>query len=546
MAIIFYVWENFLGNFREVPTQYGTYTEGLLGRPQMIHPLFAQTDVDRDLSRLLFSGLLRVDSQGKYLTDLAEDWKVSNDKTTYVVTLKKNLKWSDGSALTLDDVLFTYQQMQASWYTGPFAGVFKDVLIEKGADRQIKFTLKVPSDSFLENMTIGIIPKKIFKDKKPADFVKLVQTWKPVGSGPFLFRQIALQNQKPVLIELQSNIYYTGQKPYLSKLIFRFYDTAADLVSAYEHKEIKGFCAIDPTNLEKLSQVQNLNIYRIPLPSYTGIFFNLGKEQFASKGVRQALAYAVDKAKIVQLAIYGQGREVNSVVLPDTLGYKNVKEYNFNPQKARELLISAGYEQAENGAMLKNNKPFSFALSYLENSITKKIAEILKDDWQKVGLEVSLVALNLSELQAKVLPERAFDVLLFGESFGAYPDYYTFWHSSQIATGFNLSGLEDPDIDVLLEEMRIEGDSRQKSQKLEQFQDYVAENVPAIFLYQPYFLYAVDAEIKGIALDKMYFSSDRFASVTSWYIRTKKEKISAAEAKKSLPTQTPTQTPKKK
>jgi len=540
----FFLWDNCIGTFREVPARYGTYTEGFLGRPQLVHPLFAQTDVDRDLARLLFSGLLRVDENGKYVGDLAEKWNVSEDKLVYLATLKKDLKWSDGKALTIDDALFTYQTMQDSWYMGSFSGVFKNVLIEKSAERQIKFTLKAPSPSFWENLTIGLIPQNIFKNKKPAEFVKLAQTWKAVGSGPFILKNIALKAGQPVLADLQSNPFYAGSKPYLSKIVLRFYDNSLDLAKAFENREIAGFSAINPTNLEKLSQLQKLNIYRVPLPQYTGIFFNLGKEYFADKNVRQALAFAVDKESVVEKALYGQGRAVSSVVLPETLGFKTVKDYKFNPNKARDMLIEAGWQMGTNKILVKDQKPFALNLTYLDNDLSKKIAKLLQADWKTAGLEVKLVPVSLAELQSKILPERDFDVLLFGENLGALPDYSTFWHSSQVASGFNLSGLEDGDTDFLLEEISASTDTNDKIDKLGQFQDYVAENVPAVFLFQPYFLYAIDASIKGIVLDKMYISSDRFASVTSWYIKTKREKVPAPVAvKKAEATKTPTVKP---
>ncbi|EKD43160.1 MAG: hypothetical protein ACD_72C00422G0001, partial [uncultured bacterium] len=123
----------------------GEYSEALIGQPKYINPLFASTnDVDADLSALMYSGLFKYNNNKQLTPDLAEKFVIASDQKTYDIELKKNLKWSDGEPITVDDILYTFETLQNAETGSPLITSFQGVRIEKTSDNAVRFTLKTP------------------------------------------------------------------------------------------------------------------------------------------------------------------------------------------------------------------------------------------------------------------------------------------------------------------------------------------------------------------------------------------------------------------
>ncbi len=615
------------------PAEGGKYIEGVVGSPRYINPVYAETsDVDRDLVELIFSGLMEYDSQGNLQPDLAESYKILEEGKVYEFYLKENLFWSDGHPLTADDVVFTVKTIQNPEIKSPLRVSWLGVEAEKfllSEGSAVRFKLKDPSAVFLENCTLKIIPEHLWKDISAQNFPLTSQNLKPIGSGPFQLKNLNQNEQDEIIsLELVRNPRYFKEGPNLSQITFRFFKNEQDLIKSYQKKEIGG---LSLASLKDISLQNDYNLYSFSLPRYFAVFFNLnpaddGTEILSEKEVRQALNYGVNKEEILREVLADRGEIAQSPILPEIYGFNPAAApYEFNPEKAKDLLKNAGFAESENGKLVKiikkqpafqfksNLKPgvqgvevkelqkclanppaggpeiypegeisgyfgqktkeavirfqekyrkdilepqglekgtgdvlgatrkklnevcfenpeekifLKFSLTTVDQPMLTEMASFLKSQWEALGAEIELQIFDTStsELELKfereIVKPRNYEMLLFGEVLGAIPDPFPFWHSSQKKDpGLNLSMYENKKSDKLLEEAREILDSKEK---LEEFQNILIEDAPAVFLYNPDYLYLISKEIKGIDAKMIVDPSKRFVGIENWYIKTKR------------------------
>ncbi len=167
--------------------------------------------------------------------------------------------------------------------------------------------------------------------------------------------------------------------------------------------------------------------------------------------------------------------------------------------------------------------PLKFTLATVDQPSLAKVASILKEQWQALGVNVEIKTYDISTLEKEIIKPRSYDALLFGEVLGQIPDPFPFWHSSQKKDpGLNLAMYENKDCDKLLEEERQTLDEDKRKELLEKFQDFLIGDAPAVFLYNPSYLYFVSKEIKGITSSVIADPSKRFADIEEWYVKTKR------------------------
>lgn len=165
----------------------------------------------------------------------------------------------------------------------------------------------------------------------------------------------------------------------------------------------------------------------------------------------------------------------------------------------------------------------SFSLVTVDQPLLVMIANLLKERWRALGIEIEIKTFDIQTLERDIIKPRNYTSLLFGEVLGAIPDPFPFWHSSQKRDpGLNLAIYEDKKADKLLEEARQTLSPEIRSQNLEEFQDILIEAAPAIFLYNPDYIYLVSKEIKGIDLKMIVDPSKRFSGIENWYIKTRR------------------------
>jgi peptide/nickel transport system substrate-binding protein len=508
-----------------LPRDGGTYSEALVGQPSFINPVLAQSDIDRDISKLIYSGLFTYNQQLELVPDLAQSYEISDDLKTYTVHLRPHIKWHNGNELLADDVVYTFETIKDPDYNSPQYASFKGVTVERVDDLTVKFTLSEAFAPFLSNLTMGILPAHLWNDLTAANFRLTEYNTKPIGSGPYEFKELTKDhsgNMKTFL--LVRNEQYYGHKPYIGKITLRFYDGFDAAVAAAQNNSINGVSYVPKELKGSLQKNDDISIHPLHLPQYTAVFFNEKNALLKIKEVRQALAYATDKNSILSEVLNNDGLIANSPILAGFLGYHpDIKKYDYNPAQAADILEKAGWKiSGDQNVRQKNNAQLQFSLTTVDQPEYVKTAEILKKNWEAIGASVELRIMNPSRVDKEVIKPRNFETFLYGEIVGADPDPYPFWHSSQIlGSGLNLSNFYNKDADKLLEDARKLKNNDERAKKYIDFQNILAEDLPAVFLYSPIYDYGVTHKVKGIVQERITIPSDRFTGIEDWYINTK-------------------------
>ncbi len=333
-------------NFIKLPDFGGEYTEALIGTPQYINPLLSQTnDIDSDITRLVFSGLLKYDYDLKIVTDLASEWHESEDKKEYTFILKDDLKWSDGVALTVDDIIFTIQSIKDPDFKSPLLISFRGIETEKIDEKTIKFKLPDVYPAFLEVLTFGILPEHIWANI-PAINANLTEyNLKPVGNGPWKFDKLTkdkLGNIKSY--EIVPNPYYPDKMPYLEKITFKFYYDFQTAISALKNNSVEGISFLPKDLKSNLTGKKNIKFNSLSLPQYTAIFFNQKQNEILKeKDIRKALALSIDKSKLLADALSLEGQIIDGPILPVEIQIDSEKKLGFDLDLANQILEESGW-----------------------------------------------------------------------------------------------------------------------------------------------------------------------------------------------------------
>ncbi len=516
-------------NTEVVAQDGGDYTEGLVGYPEYVNPILAQAnDVDLDLSSLIFSSLFKYNSQQELIPDLVTNYVLSEDQKTYTFYLRSDAKWHDGEDLLADDVIFTIQSIQDKTYKSPLRSSLSGVQIQKLDDHSFSLTLKEPFAPFLSSLTFGILPEHRWFDIPAQNFALAEDNLKPIGSGPYKFSSLIKDRAGLVKsYHLEVNKDYYDEKPHLKEVNFLFYADIYSAVEAAKQKKVEGLSFIPAEDKEALEHKNsNLIFHSLRLPQYTAIFFNQKKSDILSKDpVREALIWGVDQDKIVTEVLQGDGENIYTPILPGYLGYNpETEKYGLDIEKGKEILEEAGWSIPEGEQYYKkNDNILEFTIATVELAEYMETLEILKENWEAMGFKINVDVYSVEDIQNQVIKPREYEALLFGEIIGTDPDPYPFWHSSQMnAPGLALAIFHQKDIDSLLEEARKITDEEERRLKYLHFQNIIAEEIPAIFLFNPSYSYSVHKKIKGI--DSLYITvpSDRFAGIEDWHIKTKR------------------------
>jgi ABC-type transport system substrate-binding protein len=619
----------YLSHTKAVAAYGGTFTEGVVGQPRFINPVYGETDdVDRGIIDLVYSGLFTYDSNGKLTPDLVQDYQVSPDGKTYTFQLKPNLYWQDGQKLTADDVIFTIQTIQNSDYKSPLRANWLNVAAIKLSDSSFSLSLASPYNAFLENCTLKIIPAHIWKNIPATDFALSSYNLQPVGSGPYRVQQIN-QNSSGLItnIQLAANTRYYGKLPYISNFDFDFFQDSSNLLTAANQKTVNAFALDDLNDTQTEAQKQvnqgwdpsaKFSSYSFTMPRYFAVFFNMASPHiFADGSVSQALSYAVNKTQLVQNLSSQSGEavtQIDSPILPTYYGFTDpTVTYPYNVTKANSLLDTAGYKQTSSGLRVKtsNKKPaFQFttylkigstgtAVSELQSCLASldptfkaalqgdksgtygtgtgqavtefqqkylpaekptgetgtgtrtelnqlcfanqnstnslqftlttvndpqlvQVANELKTAWAAIGVSVLVKPVELSQLQS-IIKNRDYDALLYGQALGSEPDLYPFWDSTQIQDpGLNLSAYQDKNADQLLVSARQDTDPTVEASDYEKLQNTILTDAPALFLYNPAYVYWVSNNVQGVGTTNIVDPAKRFENVTNWFIKTKR------------------------
>jgi peptide/nickel transport system substrate-binding protein len=517
-----------------VPDVGGTYVEGLAGNAQYINPILCQyNDVDRDLCALIFNGLTDANERGEIVPDLATRWEVSDDGLTYTFHLRRDVRWHDGAPFTADDIVFTIKTIQNPGFQGvPYlADLWRTVSVRRIDNYTVSFTLQEPFAPFIDYTTIGILPAHLLQNIEAKALPQARFNSQPVGTGLFQVEELSAKH-----IVLRANPHFHGARPYLSTIEFRFYPDYESIFGAYERGEIEGISRVLPEDLPKARGHRNLNLFSARLSGYTLIFLNLNNPNtpfFQSKEVRQALLYALDRQKIIDQILDGQGLVVHSPIMPNSWAYdQNIKKYGYDPDQAKALLDQAGWVDSDgDGIREKEGIKLEFGLLTNDDPTRVKIIEEIARQWAAVGVKAGPQTSGVSGLVRDFLVPRRYDAILTQwQELPPDPDPYPLWHSTQgQGEGQNYTGFAHREADQIMEEARRITDQTRRMELYHRFQQIFADEVPALLLYHPVYSYAIDKRVRGVQIAPMIEPSDRFRTLTDWYVLTRRVILSEAQ-----------------
>jgi peptide/nickel transport system substrate-binding protein len=512
----------------EVPDYGGSLTEGIIGSPRFINPLLSSSDIDKDLTSLIYSGLLRVGSGGELIPDIAESYTISSDSLVYTFKLKDNIYFHDGVKLSVDDVIFTIEKAQDPELKSPRETNWNGVRVEKIDDRTVSFTLKQAYSPFIQNMTLGILPKHIWKTASLEEFPFSQFNTKPIGTGPYKVNSITYTGSGlPAEYHLISFDKYSLGKPYITNLTIKSFQKEKDVIDSLKNGSIESVHSISPKTLSDLG-IKNDLIILSPLPRIFGLFFNQNSAPvLVYKEVRNALDIATDKQAIINNAIGGFGQIIDGPVPPATINHTNTDLLTENDRvnKAKELLIKNGWKQNSAGIFEKKDKKnttkLSFSISTGDVPELRDTAYLLQSQWKKIGAEVEVKIFEIGDLNQNIIKTRKYDSILFGEIVGKNLDLYPFWHSSQrTSPGLNIALYANLKVDKLLENIRKTIDPEQQQVNLNNFEKEIKNDMPAVFTYSPYFIYIMPKKVQNVTLGTLTAPTDRFSNISKWYIET--------------------------
>jgi peptide/nickel transport system substrate-binding protein len=532
-SIALFVINGYVLATESVPRAGGEYSEGLIGSPRFINPVLAQTDADKDLSSLIFSGLLKYDDRRQLVSDLADSFEVSEDRLIYTFHLRQNVLWHDGDSFDADDVIFTIASIQDPEFSSPLSRSFRGIIAEKVDDYTVNFILKEPFAPFLGLLTVGILPEHLWYIIPPANTDLTELNKAPIGTGAWSFEKFTKDRTGVIksYILVRNDDYY-GNKPYLDRLSFKFYGDFISAVEALKSKDVQGIAYLPKEFGGDLAKYKNLDYHNLDQPQYTALFFNQrNNELLMADYIRQAIAMSIEKKKIVRDIFSSDGRVADGLSLPGIGVNPDITIYDYSPQTAVELLEKNGWEltstTTEDGIVQqvrkKNNWYLEMRLTTVDQPINIETAEFIKRSLEQIGFNITLDIVDRSKILQEAINTRDYESLLFAENLGTDPDPFAFWHSSQNEyPGLNLAIFTDKTVDTLLEDARKISDWEERKEKYLEFQKIISEKLPAIFLFNATYTYPQDVKLKGFDLYGIAVPSDRFANLNEWFVKTKR------------------------
>lgn len=406
LAMIFI--NRWINSTEAVAQNGGIFREGIIGESK---------DLDKNLPRLINAGLTKYDLEKNIVGDMAEKWEIQDEGKTYTFYLKPQFDSQD----------LANQITSSNHWPG--------IEVATPEPTVIQFKFKQPFSPFLYTSTEPIFTY-----------------------GPY---RITKESKNEVELTARED-YYAG-RPYIDKIIIKFYPDQDALLRAAKRGEIDGFALTTET-----PTVSKFNKLTLELPRQLMVFFNLSNSQLQDINVR-----------------------------------KSLKE-NGNPGRALE-----------------------FRLVTSDNQKNVDTAKSIAEKWSKNNFKINLDIKDNVTLQKTTIPKRDYDILLYGLDYGEDPDPYPFWHSSQInppagGDGRNLSNFKNTKADKLLEEARQEFDFKKREEKYNEFGQILDQEIPAFEVSQDILYYQASNKVKGLEKIIGSFEADRFLNVFSWYLNTKR------------------------
>jgi len=510
------------GSAAATPAYGDIMVEGSIGDASNLIPLLASDSTSHEIAGLIFNGLIKYDKDIRIVGDLAESWEISKDGLVITFHLRKGVRWHDGRPFTAADVLYTYQvtvdPKTPTAYAGDFLKVKKAEVLD---DWTFRATYDKPFAPALMSWSVGILPKHLLAGK---EITTSPLGRRPIGTGSYKFKEW-VTGQKIVLV---SNPDYFEGRPYIDGYIMRI---IPDTATMFLELRANGIDRMGLTPLQYTRQTENnlfrenFNKYRYLSFAYTYMGYNLKNPLFVDKRVRQAIAHAVNRVEMIDGVLLGLGKPATGPYKPGTWAYNpNVRDYPYDPAKAKALLAEAGWKDLNgDGVLEKEGRPFAFEIITNQgNEIRAKCAEIIQRRLAEVGIQVKIRVVEWAAFVKDFINKRKFDATILGWTIPMEPDLYDVWHSSKTGPEeLNFISYKNGEVDALIEKGRETFDQSVRKRCYDRIQEILAEEQPYLFLYVPDALPIIHARFRGVEVAPLGIGHN----FIKWYVPKAEQKL---------------------
>lgn len=485
----------------------GTYIEATIGNVNSLNPLFATTNSERVLSKLMFATLSTIDYSGHVGLGLAESITPDSDGKVWTVTLKDDLKWSDGEPITLDDVLYTINITRDNTINTSYASNFAGVKVEREGDALV-FTLPSSYADFAATLNVPILPSHILQNVSASKLLEHSFSTSPVTSGAFTFnatQNLTAGGEKLIYLTANTN-YYKGQ-PMLNSFAVHTYNNVGDIVTALSSGEVTATAELSAVDGGLLSSDL---VYEKQTTIANGIFafLNTTSDILSSSTVRQAVRQGINMHQV--RSVLDNEQALDYPILQSEIeltNYPEIPEYNLEAAKA--TIAASGVA----GQTIR--------LATISTGYFPELAAEFEAQLEKLGFTVELSIYNPGqEFLINIIRPRNYDILLYEIELGADPDIFVYYHSSQASTsGLNLSNYHSALVDDSILAARSTMNESLRIAKYETFLRNWVNDVPAIGIYQASLTYYFNKNIRAFSEDdRLVYATDRFVDVEYWAV----------------------------
>lgn len=507
---------------KNAPMNGGTYTEGLVGASNNLNPLFSGGSIDDSATQLMFNGLLRYNTRGELVPDLATELKVDDtSRKEYTLTLRRDVQWHDGQPFTAADVVYTIGAIQNPATRSSLFASWQGVKVSATSDYQVKFELPAPFAPFANALTQPIVPKHLLADIPYQKLRTSNFNTAPVGTGPFEFVALRSDTTKQLQIELKKNKSYYRGTPKLDRFVLHAYADDEKLAKALREREITAAVDLKTETADGFTKDKSIRPTEIPLNSGVFGFFKTTQPILSDTNIRQALSEAIDRQAILKLFKY-QYAPLKTPLLPSRLGYDAAYSQQTNLADANARLDAAGWVKQANGTRVKDGTKLELGLTTADSAQYSALAAELQKQWAVVGVTIKPQLLTSEQLQQNALTAHSYDILLYGISIGYDPDVFAYWNSSQARqSGLNFSDWKSSRADSSLEVARTRLEPVLRAARYKTFLDEWQKAAPAVALYQPRVSYAYHQNARGFVAFPVTNAAERLTNVEEWTVNTK-------------------------
>ncbi|MGE3270777.1 MAG: ABC transporter substrate-binding protein [Chloroflexota bacterium] len=504
----------------------GTFVIASIGPlPKTVHPYPNSADYSSgwtEVARLIYGGgLIDQDANSlEYTPYCAKEWSISPDGKTFTFKLRDDLKWSDGKPITVDDYLFAYQE--AGKEENDYVGLEDVQRIESFTSPEPGTLVTVLKETLAKDVAIGVattispVPKHVWQGKSWTDAVANPEILKPtVVSGAYMLKEL---NVAEAATFVRNPNWFKGQANF-EQIVIKPGQQPTVAYELLKSGQAQWAPAVPPSQYTEAKQNPQLTMYEWSPANglYRLIEFNLKREPLGDKKFREALARAVSREDLIQVAENGLGQPQYTFLNPaNTKWYNpNVEKYEFDMNRSKALLEEAGFKL--NGGTLtgKDGQPVRLGVLYPVSSAPRgKIAAYLQQQYKSLGIEIEVKGLD-ANAYFELAKKKDFDISLGSWGGGSIdPDLSS--KGQILSTGQqNVTGFANDQVDALIKQGSVELDEAKRKQIYNELQKLVNDELPSMYLYSATSFSPMSKQIVGVQPTKLD-SLDVNDSITRW------------------------------